>query len=161
MILVTVSAGDFPVVATGMDISTAAVENRFDTYVNTLCEEISLHAAINSEPLQTVSFGGGTPSLIPPHLLSTILSCVERTFGIAADAEISMEADPGTFDVHRLREYMQLGVNRFSMGVQAFEEVRSMRSGSLWVACEYACTHIFSISVMFLLVCPHLREVRD
>ena len=48
-----------------------------------------------------------------------IISALDKRFGIAAGAEISMEADPGTFDAERLREYMDLGLSRFSIGVQA------------------------------------------
>ena len=48
---------------------------------------------------------------------------------MAADPEISMEADPGTFDVEKLRHYMDLGVNRFSIGIQAFQQVRDGHSG--------------------------------
>lgn len=51
-----------------------------------------------------------------------IVKALDRRFGIAGGAEISMEADPGTFDAERLREYMDLGVSRFSIGVQAFQE---------------------------------------
>jgi coproporphyrinogen III oxidase-like Fe-S oxidoreductase len=53
-----------------------------------------------------------------------IIKALDRRFGIASGAEISMEADPGTFDAERLREYMALGLSRFSIGVQAFQEVR-------------------------------------
>lgn len=49
-----------------------------------------------------------------------ILDALEQQFGIAAGAEVSMEADPGTFDVPRLRQYMDLGITRFSIGVQVF-----------------------------------------
>jgi len=42
---------------------------------------------------------------------------------MAKDVEISMEADPGTFDVNKLQDYMKLGVNRFSIGIQAFQQV--------------------------------------
>lgn len=51
-----------------------------------------------------------------------IVKALNRRFGITGGAEISMEADPGTFDAERLREYMDLGVSRFSIGVQAFQE---------------------------------------
>lgn len=47
------------------------------------------------QPLATVFFGGGTPSLIPPPLLAQLLDALRDKFGVAADAEISMEADPG------------------------------------------------------------------
>jgi coproporphyrinogen III oxidase-like Fe-S oxidoreductase len=106
------------------DLCSAEVANRFEAYVSKLCQEITLHAHLNAQPLQTIFFGGGTPSLIPPHLLERILSTIVDHFGIAHNAEISMEADPGTFDVGRLRDYMNLGVTRFSVGVQAFDEVQ-------------------------------------
>lgn len=82
-----------------------------------------MHARLNDDPLKTVFFGGGTPSLIPPPLLSRILDTVHECYGIHSAAEISMEADPGTFDTERICEYQRLGVNRFSVGVQAFDEV--------------------------------------
>lgn len=103
----------------------AGALGKFEDYVDRLCAEISHHARLNTHPLQTVFFGGGTPSLIPPPLLARIVGTLESTFGIAAGAEVSMEADPGTFDAQRLRAYMDEGVTRFSMGVQAFDEVRS------------------------------------
>jgi histone acetyltransferase (RNA polymerase elongator complex component) len=64
-----------------------------------------------------------TPSLVPPHLLEAILQALQKQFGIAAGAEISLEADPGTFDLQRLLQYKALGVTRVSMGVQTFQEV--------------------------------------
>ena len=101
----------------------AGASNTFEEYVTTLCEEIALHRRVNEHPLQTVFFGGGTPSLIPPSQLHRILHALHDRFGIASDAEVSMEADPGTFDAARLREYLQLGLTRFSIGVQAFDQV--------------------------------------
>jgi len=61
--------------------------------------------------------------LIPPHLLERILSTLQQQFSIAPGAEISLEADPGTFDLQRLQDYRALGVNRLSMGVQCFNQV--------------------------------------
>lgn len=57
-----------------------------------------------------------------PALVSSILDTLRAQFGVSADAEISMEMDPGTFDGQKLREMMGLGVNRVSLGVQAFQE---------------------------------------
>jgi len=73
-------------------------------------------------PLETVFFGGGTPSLVPPRLVSMVLDTLRSRFGVRLDAEISMEMDPGTFNADKLRELMGLGVNRVSLGVQAFQE---------------------------------------
>lgn len=73
-------------------------------------------------PLETVFFGGGTPSLVPPRLVAKVLDTLRSKFGLRLDAEISMEMDPGTFDAKKLKELMGLGVNRVSLGVQAFQE---------------------------------------
>jgi putative oxygen-independent coproporphyrinogen III oxidase len=72
--------------------------------------------------LQTVYIGGGTPSLCPPDLIAPVLAALRTRFGIASDAEITMEMDPGTFDGSKLARYLDLGVNRVSIGVQSFDE---------------------------------------
>lgn len=92
-------------------------------YVSLLIEEINASAPVGELPLRTLYLGGGTPSLIPPQQLDRLIRAVDKRFGIAAGAEISMEADPGTFDAESLRQYMSLGLSRFSIGVQAFQEV--------------------------------------
>ena len=119
---------DFPVVALGKESSGTT---QFESYVNVLCKEIRSYAAVDGrrreeeavagEPLKTVFFGGGTPSLIPPAELERVLATIEETFGIDSNAEISMEADPGTFDRQKLSDFVGLGVNRLSMGVQSFD----------------------------------------
>lgn len=66
--------------------------------------------------------GGGTPSLVPPKLISLVLETLRSKFGVSSEAEISMEMDPGTFDGVKLKGLMDLGVNRVSLGVQAFQD---------------------------------------
>jgi putative oxygen-independent coproporphyrinogen III oxidase len=73
-------------------------------------------------PLETIFFGGGTPSLLTVGQLGQILDWLSAKFGITSDAEISMEIDPGTFDLAQLQGYLQAGVNRVSIGVQAFQD---------------------------------------
>jgi oxygen-independent coproporphyrinogen-3 oxidase len=89
-------------------------------YVEHLCREIRL-TAVENEPLQTIFFGGGTPSLLPVTKLKLILNTIEKSLGIADNAEISLEIDPGTFDARQLQEYLNLGINRISLGVQTFD----------------------------------------
>jgi oxygen-independent coproporphyrinogen-3 oxidase len=91
-------------------------------YVEALCREIEITVPTSDRPLETVFLGGGTPSLLSVRQLDRILTGLDRQFGIAADAEISMEMDPGTFDRDRLQGYSQAGVNRVSLGVQAFRD---------------------------------------
>jgi oxygen-independent coproporphyrinogen-3 oxidase len=91
-------------------------------YVAAVEAEIGASRRVNAAPLTSVFFGGGTPSLVPPALVGRLIDALRARFGIAPGAEISMEADPGTFDAPRLREYAALGVDRVSVGVQAFQQ---------------------------------------
>ncbi len=67
----------------------------------------------------TLYFGGGTPSLLPLPLLEHILAACHRAFHVADDAEISLEANPGTLDAALLAGLRALGVNRLSLGIQS------------------------------------------
>ncbi|MEX0269798.1 radical SAM family heme chaperone HemW [Leptolyngbyaceae cyanobacterium UHCC 1019] len=94
-------------------------------YVEFLCQEIRQQAPDASglgKPLNTIFFGGGTPSLLAVAQVDHILQTLDQHFGIATDAEISMEVDPGTFDLAQIAGYRAAGVNRVSVGVQAFQE---------------------------------------
>lgn len=91
-----------------------------EQYVDILCQEI-LTSPVLPQPLETVFFGGGTPSLLLAQQLERILQAIETRIGIAAHAEISIEMDPGTFDFARLYSYKTAGINRVSLGAQAFQ----------------------------------------
>lgn len=73
------------------------------------------------EPLRTVYFGGGTPSLLPAHLAARMLAHVSSTFDLQADAEVTLEANPASTDSEKLAAWRQAGVNRLSLGVQGFD----------------------------------------
>ncbi len=75
-------------------------------------------------PLQTVFFGGGTPSLLAAEQVARLLDRLTDAFGLAQDCEISLEANPGTLDAHKLSGYRQAGINRLSIGVQSLSEQR-------------------------------------
>lgn len=118
---------DFPIIALGSSSSTPENDKddpRILNYLETLCREIKATKldSANSPPLETVFFGGGTPSLAPPRLVSSVLDALSSKFGVCSNAEISMEMDPGTFGAGKMKELMNLGVNRVSLGVQAFQE---------------------------------------
>ncbi|RDX87739.1 hypothetical protein CR513_30756, partial [Mucuna pruriens] len=116
---------DFPIVALGSASTQTHHDPRVSNYIHWLCREISateVHQPHAHTPLQTVYFGGGTPSLVPPTMVSSVLETLRAKFGLREDAEISMEMDPGTFHAEKMREMMVLGVNRVSLGVQAFQE---------------------------------------
>ncbi|MCL1475636.1 radical SAM family heme chaperone HemW [Argonema antarcticum] len=111
---------DFPVSVVG-DKARGDNSGTIVQYVEMLCREIEISPGFG-KPLETVFFGGGTPSLLSVEQLSYILAVLEGKFGIADRAEISMEMDPGTFDLTHLKGYRDAGVNRISLGVQAFQD---------------------------------------
>lgn len=72
--------------------------------------------------IDTIYFGGGTPSLLSPHHIESVLEAVGRQFDVSHDAEITMEMNPATVTAESLAAYRDLGVNRASFGVQTFNE---------------------------------------
>ncbi|MEG4286747.1 radical SAM family heme chaperone HemW [Microcoleus sp. A006_D1] len=111
---------DFPVFVVG-DRKNGENSGTIVQYVAALCQEIQATENLGAS-LKTVFFGGGTPSLLSVSQLSQILEAVDSKFGIAAGAEISIEIDPGTFTLQQLRGYAAAGVNRVSLGAQAFQD---------------------------------------
>jgi putative oxygen-independent coproporphyrinogen III oxidase len=95
-----------------------------EEYVNTLCQELALTAAIQPPqvPLVTIFFGGGTPSLLSVAQMAQIFETINKYWAIAPDAEISLEANPDTVSLESLQGYRNLGINRISLGAQAFQE---------------------------------------
>jgi oxygen-independent coproporphyrinogen-3 oxidase len=71
--------------------------------------------------LETVYLGGGTPSLLPPELMSRLLRFIRNAFNVAPDAEVTLEANPGSTDEARVDAWLEAGVNRLSLGVQGFD----------------------------------------
>jgi len=110
---------DFPISVLGVQTNPDE-SGMVGEYVEAIGREIS-YGSNNSKPLTTVFFGGGTPSLLSLHNLEYILTKLNQSLGIANDAEISLEIDPGTFDLAKLKGYQALGVNRLSLGVQGFQ----------------------------------------
>ena len=73
-------------------------------------------------PVHSVFIGGGTPSLFAPEAIDRLLSDVRALVRLEADAEITLEANPGTFERDRFKGYRQAGVTRLSVGVQSFDD---------------------------------------
>ncbi len=90
-------------------------------YINYLCQEISATPSTDT-PLQTIFFGGGTPSLLPVKQLAQVIDTLQQQFDITPDAEISIEIDPNTFNQEKLQGYLDCGINRVSLGIQTFDE---------------------------------------
>ncbi|MFN3927234.1 MAG: radical SAM family heme chaperone HemW [Pseudanabaenaceae cyanobacterium] len=106
---------DFAIATVGGDLQ--------KQYVDTLCTEIHLTAKHfpPTRPLQTIFFGGGTPSLLPVDLLAKIFQTIHEEFSTAPHVEISLEANPDSLELEQLYIYKELGINRISLGVQTFQ----------------------------------------
>jgi oxygen-independent coproporphyrinogen-3 oxidase len=81
--------------------------------------------------LQTIYFGGGTPSLMEPELVSAILEHARSTWSFANDIEITLEANPGSVETGRFTGFREAGVNRVSMGLQAMNDADLKRLGRM------------------------------
>ncbi|TMG07911.1 MAG: radical SAM family heme chaperone HemW, partial [Chloroflexi bacterium] len=109
--------------------SYAGIESLMRPFVDALCDEMLLWAPFLADRrVETVFFGGGTPSLLPIGEVNEVMSTMRGEFALAADAEISFEANPGTVDRDYLRGLLAAGVNRVSFGVQSFhdDELRAL-----------------------------------
>lgn len=81
--------------------------------------------------LNTVFFGGGTPSLMQPSLVGAILERIGRSWSLANDLEVTLEANPGSVEIGRFEGYAAAGVNRVSLGIQALDDDSLRRLGRL------------------------------
>lgn len=90
-----------------------------EAYADALVAEMAQVAGNVQRPVHTIFFGGGTPSLMSPESLGRILAGVRAHFALAPDAEVTMEANPGTVDLAYLTAVRQIGINRISFGVQS------------------------------------------
>ncbi len=90
-------------------------------YTDALCSELEeAGRGAAEEMLQTIFFGGGTPTSLPVAMLQQILAVCFSAFSVASNAEVSMEANPGTVNSEMLKKLSKSGVNRLSFGVQSF-----------------------------------------
>ncbi len=105
------------------DFYSLETTNLIGEFVETLLAEIDLRASTlpaSKRHFDTLFFGGGTPSLLSPEQLDRILTRLHKYFTFAADAEWTMECNPGTITPASLQAYRTLGINRLSYGVQSF-----------------------------------------
>lgn len=96
-----------------------------ERYVSALCNEIlnfSFQISDTKDRIDTIYFGGGTPSLLTTKQLDHIMAAVNESFSVNDGIEITMEMNPATVSIETLRDYKSLGINRASFGVQTFDD---------------------------------------
>ena len=98
--------------------TTLALQNDFTA---ALLKEIILRVPyLHDEPVETIYFGGGTPSLLSAASIRRILESIDHHFRVSRDAEITLEANPDDMDAERLSSWKSAGINRLSIGIQSF-----------------------------------------
>ena len=107
-------------------------EKIVESYVDSIVKEISnfkFQIPKFKTEVDTIYFGGGTPSLLSPKQLEKILNAVHKKFAVAENSEITMEMNPATMTFETVCEYQDLGVNRASFGAQTFDDLELKRLG--------------------------------
>src|SRR5258706_8453821 len=118
--------------------------------------------------VHSIFFGGGTPSLFSAAAIETLISAFRARLQLAADCEITLEANPGTFEAEKFRGYREAGVNRLSIGIQSFDPKhlkalgRIHDDGEARRAIEIAQKHFDNINLDLMLALPEqtLAEAR-
>ncbi len=93
-----------------------------ERYVNALCKEITNYELGTEKYVETIYFGGGTPSLLTPNQLEKIINTLQKSFSFSENIEFTLEMNPATVTPEKLRDFRSLGVNRASFGVQTFDD---------------------------------------
>ena len=118
-------------------------------YVDTLIEDLRSEAMLAGDrPIHSIFIGGGTPSLFTPEAYQQILGAVRDQFELAPSAEVTLEANPGTFERERFQGYREAGINRVSIGVQSFnndslDALGRIHNGDEAIAAAEAASTIF------------------
>ena len=128
-------------------------------YVAALEQEILRSA--DGSPADTLFFGGGTPSLLEPAEVKRLIEACRHSFDVAADAEVTLEANPETVGVERLRAFREAGVTRLSLGVQSLRDDELARLGRLHGSAraksavgEARCAGFDSVSIDLMMWLP-------
>jgi len=109
-----------------------------ETYISTLLQDLAndLHQFDESRPLQSIFMGGGTPSLFSAEQLARLLQGIQQQINFSDTIEITLEANPGTFESQKFADYHALGINRLSIGIQSFNDTHLQRLGRIHSAQE-------------------------
>jgi putative oxygen-independent coproporphyrinogen III oxidase len=139
-------------------------EDRIAPFVAGLRAEISAYAELpwaGRVSAGSLFLGGGTPSLLPPEAVATVLVDARQGLGLAPEAEVTLEANPEGLDVDRLRAFRAAGVTRLSLGVQALDDALLRRLGRTHSAADAEAAYraaraagFDDVSVDLLFACP-------
>lgn len=158
-------------------VSFAGQEQMEEKYVNALKKEIEKYALENKvmskhniEPefiIKTIYIGGGTPSYINEKYIVEIINTIRQNFKVKEEAEITIEANPGTVNLEKLATYKKCGINRLSIGLQAVQDTLLKKIGRIHTYSDFLDTYKNARNVGFaninvdLMINLPLQTVKD
>ena len=137
---------------------------RKNDLIEALLKEIGMRRYEIDEPIATVYFGGGTPSLLTEHELQRVMSTIRSNFRLDQDAEITFESNPDDIDEGIIQKWKQAGINRLSIGVQSFFDDdllwmnRAHSSAQSMMSLELARKHFDNITIDLIYGTPLLDD---
>jgi oxygen-independent coproporphyrinogen-3 oxidase len=147
------------------------MESLAPQYCEALVKDMDLSLAAGSQgPLKSIFFGGGTPSLLEPKFIASLIDAAQQRFGFEEGIEITLEANPGTADLQKFAAYREAGVNRISFGFQAMQDSHlsdlgrihsSGESAAAWGLARKAGFENMSLDLMFGLPGQSLAQWRE
>jgi oxygen-independent coproporphyrinogen-3 oxidase len=93
-----------------------------EAVVNSIIKEIGLRSSEMKEEVQTIYFGGGTPSILATATIENMLDAIKTNYSVSSNPEITLEANPDDITAEKAMAWKQMGINRFSIGVQSFAD---------------------------------------
>ena len=105
------------------DFYSTTMQEWQDRYIDALCKELEMRASyLKGEKIETVYFGGGTPSLLSAEAFNKIFDTIDRVYGMDYCKEITMEANPDDLNKAYIQQLALLPFNRISIGIQTFND---------------------------------------
>ncbi|HET8869549.1 MAG TPA: radical SAM family heme chaperone HemW [Aquabacterium sp.] len=155
--------------------SSAATASRLDEqteqrYLQALCADLeSALPQIWGRRVHTIFIGGGTPSLFSPEGVDRLLADIRARLPLEPSCEITLEANPGTFEKDRFKAFRQAGVNRLSIGVQSFDDAKLKALGRVHsadqaraaIAEAARCFETFNIDLMYALPGQSMADLKQ
>lgn len=132
--------------------------------VQALCRELVLRKKETSEQIETIYFGGGTPSLLSAEELDSIFETIFENYTVSADAEMTLEANPDDLSEAKINELAQTKINRLSIGIQSFFDNdlkwmnRSHNAKEALKSIEFAKKHFDNLSIDLIYGVPGMDD---
>lgn len=140
-------------------------------YVQALVADLIQDKALaQGRTIQSIFFGGGTPSLFSAQSIDTLINAIQQQHRLSNDCEITLEANPGTFEYHKFNHFISAGINRISLGIQSFDDDQLKRLGRVHSSAEAFNAiealhripiHSFNIDIMYALPEQSVSQALD